>query len=157
MLPRQLHDLTSPCNMQGKPSLPMIVGDAGWPSLAINGEGAEPPLPISSSLLASLLHCLQCHQWRHERSFLPPRKERLLTRVPAPRLPSAAVVVRASMPQPPPWYAVGIVPSVVVQPMRGGTRWWHGLPARASIRLRCLWSSLSGRRARPAAGSNFGA
>ena len=50
MLPRQLHDLTSPCDMQGKPSLPAIVGDAGWPSLAINGEGAEPPLPISSSL-----------------------------------------------------------------------------------------------------------
>ena len=50
-LPRQLHDLTSPCDMQGKPSLPAIVGDAGWPSLAINGEGAEPPLPISSLLL----------------------------------------------------------------------------------------------------------
>src|SRR4051812_1674315 len=25
-LPRQLHDLTSPCDMQGKPSLPVIVG-----------------------------------------------------------------------------------------------------------------------------------
>ena len=50
MLPRQLHDLTSPCDMQGKPSLPAVVGGAGWPSLAINGEGAEPPLPISSSL-----------------------------------------------------------------------------------------------------------
>ena len=31
MLPRQLHDLTSPCDMQGKPSLPAIVGDAGAP------------------------------------------------------------------------------------------------------------------------------
>ena len=50
MLPRQLHDLTSPCDMQGKPSLPAIVGGVGWPSLAINGEGVEPPSPISSSL-----------------------------------------------------------------------------------------------------------
>ena len=29
MLPRQLHDLTSPCDMQGRPSLPVIVGGAG--------------------------------------------------------------------------------------------------------------------------------
>ena len=43
MLPRQLPDLTSPCDMQGKPSLPVIVGDAGWPSLAINGEGSGAP------------------------------------------------------------------------------------------------------------------
>ena len=54
-LPRRLHDLTSPCDMQGKPSLPVIVGDAGWPSLAINGEGAEPPLPISSLLACFFL------------------------------------------------------------------------------------------------------
>src|SRR4051812_19829452 len=54
-LPRQLHDLTSPCDMQGKPSLPVIVGDAGWPSLAINGEGAEPPLPIFSLLACFIL------------------------------------------------------------------------------------------------------
>ena len=39
MLPRQLLDLTSPCDMQGKSSLPVIVGGAGWPSFAINGEG----------------------------------------------------------------------------------------------------------------------
>src|SRR3954471_19324695 len=45
-LPRQLPDLTSPCDMQGKPSLPAIVGDVGWPSLVINGEGAEPPFPL---------------------------------------------------------------------------------------------------------------
>ena len=54
-LPRQLLDLASPCDMQGKPSLPVIVGAAGWPSRAINGEGAEPPLPISSSLACFFL------------------------------------------------------------------------------------------------------
>src|SRR3954467_2714958 len=54
-LPRQLLDLTSPCDMQGKPSLPVIVGGAGWPSLAINGEGAVSPSPISSSLACSFL------------------------------------------------------------------------------------------------------
>ena len=48
MLFRSLLDLTSPCDMQGKPSLPVIMGGAGWPSSAINGEGAEPPSPISS-------------------------------------------------------------------------------------------------------------
>ena len=54
-VPRQLHDLTSPCDMQGKPSLPAIVGDAGWPSLAINGEwgGAL----VAHIFLASLLLC----------------------------------------------------------------------------------------------------
>lgn len=55
MLPWQLHNLTSPCDMAGKPSLPTIMGDAGWPSLAINGEGVEPPLPISSLLACSFL------------------------------------------------------------------------------------------------------
>ena len=54
-LPRQLLDLTSPCDMQGKPSLPAIVGSAGWPSLAINEEGAEPLSPISSSLACFFL------------------------------------------------------------------------------------------------------
>src|SRR4051812_28049803 len=54
-LPWQLFDLTSPCDMQGKPSLPAIVGDAGWPSFAINGEGAEPPLPILSLLACFVL------------------------------------------------------------------------------------------------------
>ena len=42
-LPRQLHDLTSPWEMQGKPSLPAIVGDVGWPSLTINGEWGGAP------------------------------------------------------------------------------------------------------------------
>ena len=55
MLPRQLLDLTSPCDMQGKPSLPAIMGGAGWPYLATNGEGAEPPSPISSSLACFFL------------------------------------------------------------------------------------------------------
>ena len=54
-LPRQLHDLTSPCDMQGKPSLPTIVGDAGGPSLAINGEGAG--APVAHLFLACLLLC----------------------------------------------------------------------------------------------------
>ena len=54
-LPRQLLDFTSHCDMQGKPSLPVIVGGAGWPSLAINGEGAEPPSPISSLLACFFL------------------------------------------------------------------------------------------------------
>ena len=54
-LPRQLPDLTNPCDMQGKPSLPAIVGGAGWPSFAINGEGAEPPSPISSLLVCFFL------------------------------------------------------------------------------------------------------
>ena len=54
-LPRQLHDLTSPCDMQGKPSLPVIVGGARWPSPAVNEGGAEPPSPISSLLACSFL------------------------------------------------------------------------------------------------------
>ena len=59
-LPRQPPDLTSPWCMQRKPSLPMIVGVACWPSPAINEEGAEPASPISSCsarffFLASLL------------------------------------------------------------------------------------------------------
>ena len=77
-LPRQLHDLTSPCNMQGKPSLPVIVGGACWPSSAINGEGGGAPVAhlfSVHSLPSSLLLCLQ--QWRLSEGFLPKRKERL--------------------------------------------------------------------------------
>ena len=81
MLPQQLHDLTSPCDMQGKPSLPAIVGGAGWPSFAINGEGRSPRRPSLPRLLASssLLHYQQ--QWRPSESFLLNRKERLPTMI----------------------------------------------------------------------------
>ena len=51
-LPWRLHALTSPCDMQGKPSLPVIMGDVGWPSLAINGEGGG--APVAHLFLASL-------------------------------------------------------------------------------------------------------
>ena len=58
-LPQQLHDLTSPCDMQGKPSLLAIVGGAGWSSLAINGEGRS---PRRSSLLGSLASSSLLHR-----------------------------------------------------------------------------------------------
>ena len=66
MLPRQLPDLTSPCCMQRKPSLPVIMGGAGWPSPAINEEGGRSPRhPSLPAPLASppLLHCSQQHPW----------------------------------------------------------------------------------------------
>ena len=85
-LPRQLHDLTSPCDMQEKPSLPAIVGDAGWPSLAINEGGRSSRRPSLPRLLASSssLHCLQCLRWRLKGSSVPPRRVRPLARALVP-------------------------------------------------------------------------
>src|SRR4051812_2343884 len=44
MLPRQLPDLTSPATCKEKPSLPVIMGGAAWPSPIINGEGGKSPV-----------------------------------------------------------------------------------------------------------------
>ena len=129
------------------------------------GRGRSPRRPSLPRLLASSssLQCLQCHQWRHEGSSPPPRRERPLVRDTARRRPSADDAVRASTPHPLSWPTAEVaprhtewtIPTMAVQMTRGSARWWCGLPAHASIRLRCRRSSLSGRRARPATSSNF--
>ena len=166
MLPRQLFPSDKSLRHARKT---IITCDRGRRRLAFScykwGGGRSPRCPSLPCLLdsSSLLHCLQRHRWHYKGSFLSPRRERLLARGPAPRRPSAAAAVRASMPRPPPWPTVmaaprhveGIVPAMAVQLTRGGVQWWRGLPARASIQRRCRRSLSSGRRTRPATGSSF--